>query len=346
MKVEVLLYCNKDDLSMYETSMITAYDTLAPRGYNCSTGGETNKSYCEETRRRTSETMKEGYATGRIKHVYTEARRKATQTKSYKQKRIANSNGSISIMKDYCRVCIPSLWSVANKAENFVVESKEKGETALKKIKEDVMMNNKKFDRAEFMNNNPELAGMYTNETGQIVMKSKVRSDRGVKRPLSFDELAIISKNARGSTFFDKKMEKYRAIIPQSWCSDNKQHMIGSFVHEHDAQNAIDEYYNLYVKTMYEKSTIETHDTLEAIKLFKKSKNQNRTKRVMDENQKQRQSVSNKPTGSVRKHRNKWYSSVPKWWSDTNKPKIIGSFDNEQDAWDAIKAWKIDRGIE
>lgn len=52
MKVEVLLYCQERDLNTYEQAMIKAYDTLAPSGYNCTTGGEAGKRLCEETKMR------------------------------------------------------------------------------------------------------------------------------------------------------------------------------------------------------------------------------------------------------------------------------------------------------
>ena len=55
MKTEILLECNNEDLNFYETAMIKAHDTLAPYGYNLTTGGEGNKHFFEETRRKLSE---------------------------------------------------------------------------------------------------------------------------------------------------------------------------------------------------------------------------------------------------------------------------------------------------
>ena len=55
MKVEVLLECSNADLDFYETAMIKAYDSLAPRGYNLTSGGEGNKQFSEETRQKLAE---------------------------------------------------------------------------------------------------------------------------------------------------------------------------------------------------------------------------------------------------------------------------------------------------
>lgn len=50
MKIETLLECHNDELEMYEKRFIELYDCIAPRGMNCSSGGEGGKVLCEETR--------------------------------------------------------------------------------------------------------------------------------------------------------------------------------------------------------------------------------------------------------------------------------------------------------
>ncbi len=60
MKVEVLLQCAQEQLNYYEQQMIKAYDTLAPNGLNCTTGGEAGKRLAIETRQNISKGLK-GY---------------------------------------------------------------------------------------------------------------------------------------------------------------------------------------------------------------------------------------------------------------------------------------------
>ena len=44
-----LLYCSVEYLKEYEQKFIDLYDSLAPNGYNCTTGGEGGKHLCNET---------------------------------------------------------------------------------------------------------------------------------------------------------------------------------------------------------------------------------------------------------------------------------------------------------
>lgn len=61
MKVEVLLQCAQEQLNYYEQQMIKAWDTLAPNGLNCTTGGEAGKSLSMETRQNISKALKRYY---------------------------------------------------------------------------------------------------------------------------------------------------------------------------------------------------------------------------------------------------------------------------------------------
>ena len=65
MKVEVLLYCEEKHLNFYEKQMILAWDTLAPRGLNCTSGGEAGKRLSMETRGKIASGMKKAHAEGR-----------------------------------------------------------------------------------------------------------------------------------------------------------------------------------------------------------------------------------------------------------------------------------------
>nr|QQV29487.1 GIY-YIG catalytic domain-containing endonuclease [Kaumoebavirus] len=47
---EVLLYCNEEHLDDYETKFIELYGSLAPGGYNLTTGGSANKHMSETTK--------------------------------------------------------------------------------------------------------------------------------------------------------------------------------------------------------------------------------------------------------------------------------------------------------
>ena len=60
MKVEVLLQCAQEQLNYYEQQMIKAWDSLAPNGLNCTTGGEAGKRLSMETRQNISKALK-GY---------------------------------------------------------------------------------------------------------------------------------------------------------------------------------------------------------------------------------------------------------------------------------------------
>lgn len=57
MKREILFYCNDDELDMYETRFIEYLDTIAPNGYNLTSGGNANKKFSEESREKMRESQ-------------------------------------------------------------------------------------------------------------------------------------------------------------------------------------------------------------------------------------------------------------------------------------------------
>ena len=58
-KKEVLVITNNIYLEKYEKDFIKVYNTLAPNGYNCTTGGELNKTLSEETKEKIGKTAKQ-----------------------------------------------------------------------------------------------------------------------------------------------------------------------------------------------------------------------------------------------------------------------------------------------
>tara|TARA_Y100000768_G_C23830690_1_gene611214 strand:+ start:111 stop:929 length:819 start_codon:yes stop_codon:yes gene_type:complete len=58
-KKEVLVVTNNIYIEEYEQNFINVYDTLAPNGYNCTTGGELNKKLSEETKEKIGKTAKQ-----------------------------------------------------------------------------------------------------------------------------------------------------------------------------------------------------------------------------------------------------------------------------------------------
>ena len=61
MKLEILLRCSIEHLDFYEKQMIKAWDTLAPNGLNCTTGGEAGKKLSVQTREKVSEGLRRHY---------------------------------------------------------------------------------------------------------------------------------------------------------------------------------------------------------------------------------------------------------------------------------------------
>ena len=128
MKVEVLLYCEEKHLNFYEKQMISAWDTLAPRGLNCTSGGEAGKRLSMETRGKIASGMKKAHAEGRAvrldwtgrKHT-EESKQKISKnnrgyTEEFRQRRLANANGVVSLSTSgKFRALIPAGWTKKKK---------------------------------------------------------------------------------------------------------------------------------------------------------------------------------------------------------------------------------------
>lgn len=81
MKVEVLLQCAQEQLNYYEQQMIKAWDTLAPNGLNCTTGGEAGKRLSMETKQNITKGLKEYYENHEHHHKGRPGRKPAEETK-------------------------------------------------------------------------------------------------------------------------------------------------------------------------------------------------------------------------------------------------------------------------
>jgi group I intron endonuclease len=81
MVIEILVECPNEELDKNEIECIKLYRTLVPEGYNCTTGGESKKEYCEETRKKTSESLKRGYRDGRKPTRYWLGKKHSEETK-------------------------------------------------------------------------------------------------------------------------------------------------------------------------------------------------------------------------------------------------------------------------
>ena len=81
MVVEILVECPTDELDKNEIECIELYRTLAPEGYNCTTGGESKKEYSEETRQKLSDGMKKAHREGRAGRYDCTGKKHTEETK-------------------------------------------------------------------------------------------------------------------------------------------------------------------------------------------------------------------------------------------------------------------------
>tara|TARA_B100001741_G_C16418795_1_gene535163 strand:+ start:177 stop:878 length:702 start_codon:yes stop_codon:yes gene_type:complete len=100
MKVEVLLQCAQEQLNYYEQQMIKAWDTLAPNGLNCTTGGEAGKRLSMETRQNISKGLRQAVLEGRMVMPSFSGRKHTEETKQkmrMSQNNRQNNNGGWSL---------------------------------------------------------------------------------------------------------------------------------------------------------------------------------------------------------------------------------------------------------
>ena len=125
MKVEVLLQCAQEQLNYYEQQMIKAWDTLAPNGLNCTTGGEAGKRLSMETKQKITKGLKEYYEKhehhnkGRPGHKHTEESKQKmslnNRMRDYDEERLKrkiNATGCVSLSTSHkFRALLPSSWT-------------------------------------------------------------------------------------------------------------------------------------------------------------------------------------------------------------------------------------------
>lgn len=125
MKVEVLLQCAQEQLNYYEQQMIKAWDTLAPNGLNCTTGGEAGKRLSIETRQNISKGLKQAVREGRMVPPNWSGRKHTEESKQKmslnnpmrdndeeRLKRKINATGCVSLSTSHkFRAMLPSSWT-------------------------------------------------------------------------------------------------------------------------------------------------------------------------------------------------------------------------------------------
>ena len=157
MKVEVLLYCEEKHLNFYEKQMILAWDTLAPRGLNCTSGGEAGKRLSMETRNKIASGMKKAHAEGRAAvgqagHIRTEeSKRKQSEkmkalcngkdfvSEEKREERRRNASGTVSkSTSGKFRAIIPAGWN-KNKKKGYLgsFDTKEEALQAIANYKKE-----------------------------------------------------------------------------------------------------------------------------------------------------------------------------------------------------------------
>ena len=160
MKVEVLLYCEEKHLNFYEKQMISAWDTLAPRGLNCTSGGEAGKRLSMETRGKIASGMKKAHAEGRAtvpteqarteeaKHKLSESIKALWKHGHYsgkiseekREERIRNASGTVSkSTSGKFRAIIPAGWN-KNKKKGYLgsFDTKEEAWQAIANFKKNM----------------------------------------------------------------------------------------------------------------------------------------------------------------------------------------------------------------
>ena len=149
MKVEVLLQCAQEQLNYYEQQMIKAWDTLAPNGLNCTTGGEAGKRLSMETRQKISEHHKQAVREGRMVipawsgRKHTEESKQKMSLNNYMRdndeerlKRKINATGCVSLSTSHkFRAMIPPSWTDGKKGYLGSFDTQEEAWSAIAEYK-------------------------------------------------------------------------------------------------------------------------------------------------------------------------------------------------------------------
>ena len=94
---EILLCCQDDQLEYYEKTFIDLYDSLAPNGMNCTSGGEINKQLSKNTKTNISAGVKQFFREnenrGKLKYMKLADKKKAKGCVFYNKQR--NTYGAV-----------------------------------------------------------------------------------------------------------------------------------------------------------------------------------------------------------------------------------------------------------
>ena len=140
MKVEVLLQCAQEQLNYYEQQMIKAWDTLAPNGLNCTTGGEAGKRLSMETRQNISKALKGYYENHEHPQKGRPGRKPTEETKQKISKslkgKMMNATGNVQSTKSHkFRAILPPSWNNGKKVHLGTFVTEEEAWTAITEYK-------------------------------------------------------------------------------------------------------------------------------------------------------------------------------------------------------------------
>ena len=123
---EILLYCQKDQLGDFEKTFIALYNSLAPNGMNCTSGGEIKKKLSNNTKRNISEGVKKFFIENPHKHPKHVTKTFTDMTLADKKK----AKGSVSKFKQYYRAKIPMSWN-NGKPKQLYFKTRELAQAAI-----------------------------------------------------------------------------------------------------------------------------------------------------------------------------------------------------------------------
>lgn len=123
-KKEILLYCQDDQLEYYEKKFIDLYDSLAPNGMNCTSGGEINKQLSKNTKTNISAGLKQFFREnenrGKFKYMTLADKKKA--------------KGHVTKNKNLYRAVIPMSWNNGKKKQLYF-KTRELAQAAIEEWK-------------------------------------------------------------------------------------------------------------------------------------------------------------------------------------------------------------------
>jgi len=225
-KVETLLRCEEKDLDLYEQNMISVWNTLAPYGYNCTSGGESRKKLSEKTKIAISTSLKKAHKNGIFISHKKDNHTAVQHTQPHSQETKAliseintgkkgkkDAMGGVTLCKQTgrFRARIPKVWNPECTNKNRcigVYDTREEAREALQDFKD-----NKLTDVLQ---------------NGTLDMNQRLRRTEDKAR---MQGSVGVTRNGT-----------FRAVIPKSWSEDFKEKTIGTFKTRELAKDALKEY--------------------------------------------------------------------------------------------------------